>query len=67
MSVICLPIFLYIASEVLGDPPRDPAQPPHQRVVGGGERKVNVPAQVCKFLVDSLQRHREVLCVLVRV
>jgi hypothetical protein len=27
---------------------------------GGGEKKrVNVPAQVCEFLVDSLQRHRD--------
>ena len=27
---------------------------------GGGEKQeVNVPAQVCEFLVDSFQRHRE--------
>jgi hypothetical protein len=28
--------------------------------VGGGEREgLNIPAQVCEFLVDPLQRHRE--------
>lgn len=37
-------------------------QPPHHedRISRAGQqrqRSVNVPAQVCKFLVDSLQRH----------
>ena len=36
----------------------------HVRSHGGGVKvSMNVPAQVCKFLIDSLQRHREgVLC-----
>ncbi len=39
-------------------------QPHHQHVdsEGGGViSRVYVPAQICKFLVDSLQRHREVV------
>lgn len=39
-------------------------QPHHQHVEfdGGGVMVgMYVPAQVCKFLVDSLQRHREVV------
>jgi hypothetical protein len=44
-------------------------QQPHQQHVdsgGGGVMvRVYVPAQVCKLLIDSLQRHREVcLCLL---
>ena len=41
------------------------AQQPHQQHVdsgGGGVMvRVYVPAQVCKLLIDSLQRHREVV------
>jgi hypothetical protein len=39
-------------------------QPPPPTVdsEGGGVMvKVHVPAQVCKLLIDSLQRHREVV------
>jgi hypothetical protein len=39
-------------------------QPHHQHVdtEGGGVKvRMYVPAQVCKFLIDSLQCHREVV------
>jgi hypothetical protein len=45
-------------------------QPHHQNVAsegGGVMARVYVPAQVCKLLIDSLQRHREVIVCCERV
>lgn len=47
-----------------------PVQEPHHALDldgGGVMERVYVPAQVCKFLIDSLQRHREGLCAVRRV
>lgn len=41
---------------ILQDPAWLPAAPPG-RMGGGEKRREDVPAQVCEFLVDSLQRH----------
>jgi len=36
-------------------------QPHHVDSIGGGVMvRLYIPAQVCKLLIDSLQRHREV-------
>ena len=58
-------------SEVVDDPARDPAgaaAPPSvddAGTVAVCRQRLHIPAQVCEFLIDSLQRHREVcMCLL---
>ena len=56
--------------EVFDNPAPDPAHevaPPRSFKRRGGDqndKKNNIPAQVCEFLVDSLQSHFEV-CIMV--
>jgi hypothetical protein len=66
-------IFLFrsfdLQSEVVDDPARDPAcaaaPPSNAGKVAVCRQRLHVPAQVCEFLIDSLQRHREVcMCLL---
>lgn len=48
--------------------PRLPAAPPRRWIFADGgvsTKSANVPAQVCEFLVDSLQRHGDDMWVLV--
>jgi hypothetical protein len=43
------------------------AQGPHHLLVAVCRQRLHIPAQVCEFLIDSLQRHRKVCMCLLEV